>query len=294
MKILVTGVSGFIGAQLTKHLKSKGHVIYGISKNKIESKNMISLSLLDRSKLNLFFKRKKFDVVIHLAALLNNNDPVKMFQNNCEGTINLLECCRLNKTRKIVFASTHAVYGKTKYVPIDEDHPTTPMTNYAISKLIAENVCKMYFHSYGLNITILRITSVYGPGQPLQYLIPKMVTDCIKNKKMIIHKYLNGYQMMDLIHINDVCKAIELACKGDAKFGIYNIANGIPITVKDISEKLSKVMSIQNTCIKTIPKETNHFYYDTLNARNDLGFKAMMPLSEKTLSDIVSDIESLR
>ena len=262
MKILVTGGSGFIGSRLIKYLNSKGHKVYPIARNEVKSKNVISTSLLDKSKLNSLFTKNKFDVVIHLAALIDDGKPSDIFNNNCQSTINLLECCKSNNIRKIVFTSTHAVYGATKYIPIDEKHPTTPITNYAISKLIAENINKMYSNSYKMNIVILRITSVYGPGQPSNYLIPKMINSCIKDKKIILHKYLNGYQVMDLIHVNDVCKSIDLACKANVKFGIYNIASGVPITVNDISQKLSKIIGIQKIILKKIPLDTNHFYYD--------------------------------
>lgn len=288
MKILVTGGSGFIGSRLTTYLNSKGHKVYPIARNEVKSKNVISTSLLDKSKLDSLFKKNKFDVVIHLASLIGDGEPSDIFNNNCESTINLLECCKSNNIQKIVFVSTHAVYGSTKYVPIDEKHPTTPMTNYAISKLIAENINKMYSNSYKMNIVILRITSVYGPGQPSNYMIPKMIKSCIKDKKIILHKYLNGYQIMDLIHVDDVCKAIDLACKTNVKFGVYNIARGDPITVNDISQKLSKIIGIKKITIKKIPKEINHFYYDVSAAKDDLGFVSKTQLSTKTLTDVVN------
>jgi nucleoside-diphosphate-sugar epimerase len=289
MKILVTGATGFIGSKLIKFLVSRKHIIYGISRTTTNSKNISSVSLLNENGLNSFFKTKKFDVVIHLAGLLFNNSPLEAFQNNCQGTINLLECCRVNKIKKVVFVSTHAVYGHTKYLPIDEEHPVTPTTNYALTKLIAENICKMYSFSHGISMSILRITSVYGPNQPEKYLIPRMINDCIQNKKMTLHAYLNGYQTMDLIHVNDVCKAIELACEDKTKLGIYNIASGMPITTKDISEKLSSIMKIKNISVEKIPQETNHFFYDVSSANSILGFKAKEKLSEKSLHEIVKN-----
>ena len=294
MKILVTGGSGFIGSKLTKYLDSKGHKVYAIARNGVKSKNVISTSLLDKSKLNSLFKKNHFDIIIHLAALLDDGKPSDVFNNNCQSTINLLECCNSYHVKKIVFASTHAVYGSTKYIPIDEKHSTTPITNYSISKLIAENINKMYSNSYGMNIINLRITSVYGPGQSSNYLIPKMINSCIKDKTIILHKYLNGYQIMDLIHVDDVCKSIELACKSNVKSGTYNIASGVPITVYDISQKLSKILGTQKIIIKKIPKETNHFYYDISAAKNDLGFIPKLQLSTKTLTDVIDYVKKQR
>ncbi len=289
MRILVTGSSGFIGSNLMRYLSKKNHDVYGLSRSQ-STKTVTNIQLEKFQHLNKFFMKKKFDVVIHLAALINEQDPLKMFQNNCLATLNLLECCRLHGINKLVFASTHAVYGNTKYLPIDETHPLNPSTNYAISKIIAENLCKMFFLSYGIQVIILRISSVYGEGQAMNKMIPSMIENCINHKKILLHKYENGFQVMDLIHVQDVCKAIESACLSKIRYGIYNISNGKPITVEDISKMLASIFKTVKIDTTQVSKYANHFLYDASNAKKDLKFVSSIPLNEKTLRLLVHDI----
>lgn len=287
MNILITGASGFIGSHLINYLNKKRYLVQGLSRRVVHTKNVVTIPLSNKRRLNLHLKRNKHDIVVHLAATTYNKDPRKIFNNNCQNTLNLLECCISNNVRRLVFASTHLVYGNTKYLPIDEGHPLNPVTNYAISKLIGENICKMFHDSHGLDILILRISSVYGKDQPNKLIIPAMIRDINQNKKLTLHKYQNGFQVMDLINVSDVCSAIELACITKVKFGTYNIATGIPTTVEDIAEHLSKITKIGTINIKKIDNETNHFFYDISLAQKELGFKPKITLDKKTLETML-------
>lgn len=290
MKILVTGATGFIGSRLIQYLDKKNHSVWGLSRHR-SIDTITNIQLLDFQQLNNFFKDKKFDVIVHLAALIDEQDPIQMFTNNCIATANLLECCRLHGINKFIFTSTHAVYGSTKYMPIDEIHPLNPSTNYAISKTIAENLCKMFFISYGIQIIILRISSVYGEGQSMKKMIPSMIQHCMTDKKLVLHKYANGFQVMDLIHVKDVCKAIETACISQIKFGTYNISSGKSITVSDISKILKVIFKNVKISIKKIPHDTNHFLYDISNTKKDLKFTSSVPFNVKTLQLLIRDIK---
>lgn len=287
MKILVTGATGFIGSVLLKYLNSQGHSVYGISSLKSTNKHIHNIPISNLIKLNLFFKKNKFDAVIHLASRIEESDPYTMFEDNCSNTINLLECCKKNNIQKFIFASTHAVYGTSKKSPTVEDCPLKPITNYAISKLISENICKMYYYSYGLQMIILRITSVYGIGQSSGRLIQTLVNDGIHKQNITLHKYSNGFQIMDLIHVDDVCRAISLAANSKIKFGIFNIATGKPITVKQISKSLSKIIAIKYIYTKKIPQKTNHFLYDISSAYKYLKFSPQIFLNESVLNKII-------
>jgi UDP-glucose 4-epimerase len=287
MKILVTGATGFIGSRFLKYMNSQGHSIYGISSHKSTNKNIYNVPMSNLSKLNYFFKKNKFDIVIHLASHIDETNPFTMFEDNCRNTINILECCKSNNIKKLVYASSHAVYGVSRNPPIEEKNTLNPITNYALSKLISENICKMYHYSYGLQIIILRITSVYGIGQPPERLIPTLIDDGLNKQKITLHKYSNGFQIMDLIHVDDVCRAISLAISAKAKFGIFNIATGKLITVKRISKLLSKIIVIKSVHTKKITKKTNHFLYDVSAAYKYLKFRPHIFLNESVLKEIV-------
>ena len=290
MNILITGATGFIGSELMKYLINKHLNVYGISSTK--TSNRISKISLNNSKLlNSFLSKNNFDVVIHLAALLENNTPLMMFNSNCKTTINLLDNCIKNGIKKFIFSSSHAVYGKSNYLPIDETHPTEPITNYGITKLMSEQIAKMYSMFYDIKILNLRLSSVYGIRQPKERLVPKMILNSIKNKQMKLHKYKNGFQIMDLVHIHDVCKAFELSCKSNISFGTYNIASGSPITIENISNIISKLTSNQIFKIQEIDSEINHFFYDISKAKKDLNFSPKYTIDKHTLSSFIKNFE---
>lgn len=273
MKVLITGSSGFIGNNLTNYLKKCGYTVHGLSRSKTSDKNTFNIDLSNRHKLNSLLRKNQYDVVVHLAAEIYNSDPLALFEANCTNTLNLLSACKTNSINKVVFASTHLVYGNSQYLPIDEEHPLNSVSNYAVSKLIAENICKMFFLSHGIEIIILRISSVVGFGQQEIFVIPTILNQIINKREIILHKYENGFQLMDLIRIDDVCKVFHHACKSKIKYDVYNVASGKPVTIEDLLSSLSKITTIGTIKTKHIKKKTNHFVYDIKKLTNDLNFK---------------------
>ena len=173
------------------------------------------------------------------------------------------------------------VYGKTNYLPIDEVHPKNPQSNYGKSKLMAEKLCKSYSKDLGLEISILRISSVFGYGQNEKYIIPRMFKDAL-SKKIILHKYSNGFQLMDLIHVDDVSKAILQACKSK-KTGIYNVSLGIGITPLKLSKIISKFVVGCKILTQNKKQQTNHFLYDVSKIQKEINFKAKIKPNSKIL-----------
>ncbi len=285
MKILVTGDTGFIGSELMVHLKHKN--IYGLSSTK-NSKKILKTSLQNTKLLDSFLSKNNFDVVIHLFALLENKSPMTIFNSNCKSTINLLESCVKNGVKKFIFTSSHAVYGSTNYLPIDESHPTNPTTNYGITKIIGEEISKMYSISHGIKVLNLRLSSVYGINQHKERIIPRMILHSLLNRQFKLNRYKNGFQLMDLVHIKDVCHAIELAIKSNVSFGTYNIASGKSITIEKISKILSKITKNNIFKINQLNSETNHFFYDVSNSKKDLKFSHKYFIDNNTLSTIVN------
>jgi len=285
MKILVTGATGFIGSELMDHLKHKN--IYGLSSTK-NSKKILKTSLQNTKLLDSFLSKNNFDVVIHLFALLENKSPMTIFNSNCKSTINLLESCVKNGVKKFIFTSSHAVYGSTNYLPIDESHPTNPTTNYGITKIIGEEISKMYSISHGIKVLNLRLSPVYGINQHKERIIPRMILHSLLNRQFKLYRYKNGFQLMDLVHIKDVCHAIELAIKSNVSFGTYNIASGKSITIEKISKILSKITKNNIFKINQLNSETNHFFYDVSNSKKDLKFSPKYFIDNNTLSTIVN------
>lgn len=291
IKILVTGATGFIGTELINYLSNKKFNVSGIS-NTTNSNNITKIPLNDLKKLNGFMSKNNFDIVIHLAAKVENDNvfdnPMNMFNANCQQTINLLDASVKNKIKKFIFISGHNVYGKTNYLPIDENHVTDPLTNYGLTKLIGEHITKMYHLTYGLQIINLRVSTVYGPGQPRERIIPKMILHVKNNKQMLLHKHKNGFQLLDFVHVRDVCKAIELSCKSKKSFATYNIASGNPITVEEISKLICKFSKNDIFKIKKTNYEINHYFYDISKSKKELKYLPKYFFNKKILSELMN------
>lgn len=290
MKILVTGASGFIGTELINHLSNKKFNIFGIS-NTINSNNITKIPLNDLKKLNQFMSKNNFDIVIHLASMIQNDTPLKMYNSNCKTLINLLELCVNQKIKKFIFSSSHAVYGKTNYLPIDELHQTNPVTTYGNTKLICEQILQMYSNFYDIEIINLRFGSIYGENQSKSTFISKLISSALDNKKINLDEYKNGFQIMDLLHVKDACKAIELSCNSNISSNTYNIASGNPVTINEIADNVSKITKKNFYKIKKSKLETNHFFYDISKSKKDLKFIPKYRINNETLSTIIKNYQ---
>ena len=175
MEVLVTGGAGFIGSNIVDGLIEADHqviVVDNLSTGKKENLNeqaeFYNLDLEDQE-LKEIFRENEISHVIHHAAQIDVQhsikDPLFDAQNNILSTINLLECCRAYNVKKIIYASSAAVYGEPDYLPVDEDHPIKAMSPYGISKHTPEHYIKMYSELYNLKYTIFRYANVYGPRQ---------------------------------------------------------------------------------------------------------------------------------
>jgi len=276
LKILLTGATGFIGKNFVSYLKSKNVSVDSINRDIL--KNDKKLDEFVKSK--HLKMRQNYDVLVHLAAELDDSSK-KLIPVNVTLTKKLLKMCVKNKIDRFTFASSHLVYGKTDYLPIDEEHPTKPKTNYGKSKLLAEDICKKYSENFNLKISILRISSVYGYGQNDKYIIPRML-DNAYSKNIILHKYTNGYQLMDLIHVYDVCNAILKSCKSK-KTGTYNLSSGVGITSFELAKTISKLTNNCQISIENKKSETNHFLYDNSKIQQEFGFKSKIKPNSKIL-----------
>ena len=276
MKVLLTGGTGFVGKNLISHLSSK----------QISVDNLNREILKNDKKLDKFLKGKKstmkqnYDVLIHLAAELDDSSK-QLIPVNVSLTKKLLDLCVKNKINQFIFASSHLVYGKTNYLLIDEEHPKKPITNYGKSKLHAENICRSYSKDFDLQVTILRISSVFGFCQNEKYIISRMFKDTL-SKNIILHKYSNGYQLMDLIHVDDVSKAIFKACKSK-RSGIYNLSLGVGITAFDLAKIISKFVNGCKISVEHKTTNTNHFLYDVSKIKKEMNFTAKSKPNSKVL-----------
>lgn len=249
--ILITGHSGFIGSNLVPTL-SKKYKVVGLSKKQLPRKDILQLTQ-DLNKIQQNKIPKNTSTIIHLAALTDiaycQKNPQKCFDVNVSGTQNMLEIAR-KKDSKFIFLSTSHVFGIPKNLPINENHPKKPTSIYASSKLIGENLCEIYSKTYGLDISILRPFSIFGPYSPPHLVISKIILQLLTKRNLYLG---NLYPKRDFLYVSDLVEAIKLIMKNTKNLHSFNVGTGKSYSILEICKILMKI-----TSKKTIIKKDSH------------------------------------
>ena len=239
MNIAITGGAGLIGTELCKIFSQEHDItVLDFKEPKIPSINFIKIDIENPQE--IINSTKGIDLVIHLAAALGvietEKNPVKTLDINSIGTKNVLEACKTNNIKKIIFSSSSEIYGEPEHIPIKETDRITPITTYGISKLMAEEYIKSYSRAYGINYTIFRLFNVYGEEQANRWVVPEFVRKIVNNEQVTIHG--DGNQMRAFCHVSDIANAFSYALtKGDDQ--IFNIGNNLePISIKKLANKI--------------------------------------------------------
>jgi UDP-glucose 4-epimerase len=252
MEVLVTGGAGFIGSNIVDGLIEAGYqviVVDNLSTGKKENLNeqaeFYNLDLRDQE-LKEVFKENEISHVIHHAAQIDVQhsiqDPFSDAQNNILGTINLLESCRAYNVKKIIYASSAAVYGEPDYLPVDEDHPIKAMSPYGISKHTPEHYIKIYNDLYNLKYTIFRYANVYGPRQDPKGeggVVSIFVDKMLAEERPVI--FGDGQQTRDFVHVYDIVKANLLALDNGDNI-LVNISTQSRDSVNDLVDHLNQIL----------------------------------------------------
>ena len=272
-KILVTGAAGFIGFHVSKKLIDLGFEVYGIDNlnayydvrlkldrlkelgidiqselfmrqqevksGSNESFRFSQMDLVDEHRLDHLFLKEKFDAVINLAAQAgvrySIENPKAYIQANVVGFMNILEACRSNQIKHLIYASSSSVYGNQQKVPFyEKDRVDHTISLYAATKKSNELMAHVYSHLYGLKTTGLRFFTVYGPwGRP--DMAPFLFTKAILSETPI-KVFNNGDLMRDFTYIEDIVKGIIevlITDKIQENYNIYNIGNNTPVKLLD-------------------------------------------------------------
>jgi UDP-glucose 4-epimerase len=304
MKILVTGGAGFIGSWLVDRFVEKGMEVTVIDNLKSGSKDNIHYiddvefiegDIRDDELLAKHIKYK--NAVVHLAAIVSVpysiEYPQETFDVNSVGTLKLLRAAVEYGVEKFVYISTCAVYGEAQYLPIDEEHPLTPISPYANSKLLAEYTCIHYSRLYGINSVILRLFNVYGPGQGYsEYsgVITKFIHNVMGGKPPVI--YGDGNQIRDFIYVDDVAEAIFKALDyWKEEYEIFNIGSGVGTRIKNLTKLVVELMNKPGLRpIHTSRREGDIFrsQADISKAKKELKFSPRILLKEGLMKTISS------
>ncbi len=258
-RILITGITGFVGKALSNRLKSLGAIVYGISRSVNNDRSNLNADILDYPKINKFIKDSKIDICFHLAStsLVEEGQlhPYQTFKVNTEGTLNILESARNNNLEKIIIASTSHVYGKNK-VPYLESYTPKATRPYETSKACTDIIAQSYSESFNLPVLIPRFVNIYGPGDlNFQRLIPKTIKSILKD---VPPKMWGGEAIRDYLFIDDAIDAYLLLAKVNInKVGtnrIFNFGSGNMISVEKLIKKIIKI-SGKDLKIKEVAEE---------------------------------------
>lgn len=286
MKILLTGAAGFIGAATAKKLLRDGHIVIGIDNinNYYDTKlkfdrlrnlgigdkshewsipvkstdwdnfTFIRMDITDKESISKLFSQEKFDIVVNLAAQpgvrYSIENPGAYIENNIIGFLNILEGCRHNHVKHLVFASSSSVYGLNGKTPFSEQDPTDhPVSLYAATKKSNEMMAHSYACIFGLPVTGLRFFTAYGPwGRP--DMSPFIFIDGILNGRSI-KVFNNGDMYRDFTYIDDIVESVARIIEkvptkntswdsenpdsstSSAPYHIYNVGNQQPTRILD-------------------------------------------------------------
>ena len=328
MKILVTGAAGFIASKISYLLAERGDEVIGIDNindyydvrlkygrlhelgidaenneyewnkeyqsSRFPNLRFIRMGLEDKESIDALFAKEKFDKVINLAAQAgvrySITNPYAYLTSNLVGFLNILEACRNNPVKHLLFASSSSVYGLNTKAPFSEDDKVdSPVSLYAASKKSNELMAHSYSKLYGIPATGLRYFTVYGPwGRP--DMAPMLFASAISNGKPI-NVFNNGDMIRDFTYIDDIAfgsiqcldKAPEAdKCPNQVPFRVYNIGCSNPVKLLDFINEIEMALGKKAEMVMK-PMQPGDVYMtnaDTTKLETEIGYKPKVNLHE--------------
>ncbi|UYN92395.1 MAG: NAD-dependent epimerase/dehydratase family protein [Anaerolineales bacterium] len=302
MNFLITGAAGFLGSALANQLAREGHLVRGIDNLSsgepqvlFDDVHFTRGDVNDRPK--LWTLLQDIDCVYHLAARVLVAEsllyPREYTDANVGGTVSLMEAMRDVGVRRVVFASSGAVYGDQQEQPLREDASPFPHSPYAVSKLAAEYYVRTIGALWGIETVCLRIFNAYGPGQHLPPSHPPVVANwlrqAVRGGSLVVHG--DGNQTRDFIHVSDVVRALVAAATApDVDQRVINVGSGQETRMRDLAEMVLEITGRRGEILYTPHNAAgvSRMCADTQLAAKLLGFTARMPL-EKGLKQTLKE-----
>lgn len=256
LSYLIVGGNGFIGTHLVDRLLESGHSvrIYGRGPNRFRAVPQRA-EYVQGELGNYGLIREAIEgmeVVYHLASTTlpktSNDDPIYDVRSNLIDTIQLLEACVEAGVRRVIFASSVGVYGLPETLPIDENHPTNPITSYGISKLAIEKYLGLFDYLYGLDYVALRIANPYGPYQNpagQQGVVSIFLHRLHMGQPLTV--WGDGSTLRDYLYISDLVDALERAAEAEPRERVLNVGSGHGISINELLELMAEVVGAQLT-----------------------------------------------
>jgi len=306
-KVLITGISGFIGSNLAERLVNGGYAVYGATR-RVASRNLemiagilqditlISGDVSDFVSIRNAIKTANPDIIFHLAAVSPVRDsferPFEYQQTNFIGTMNVAHSMlelQDPQTRRLIAASTAEVYGIQANEPLREDLPLHPSSPYAVSKAAGDLYLRMMFHSYGLNCTVMRPTNSYGRKFDTGFMIEYLITQMLKGEKIYVG---SPDSVRDYMYVDDHVNSYLLTMKNPRASGqTYNVGTSIGITNKELASMIADKIGFDRGKVffgsyppgypfRPPISDQASIVLDSAKIRKELGWKPTVTLSE--------------
>ncbi|HEX7392276.1 MAG TPA: NAD-dependent epimerase/dehydratase family protein [Thermoplasmata archaeon] len=297
MKILVTGSSGQLGSYLCELLIRKHEVVgFDIRLQPYAVLKQLSVTGDIREPKDVREALRGVDAVVHCAAQVSveksTEDPLTDASVNVLGTVNMVHESARAGVSKFVYVSSAAIFGRPKYIPIDEAHPTHPMSNYGVSKLAGEKYALAYADMSRMSVVSVRPFNFYSiradPMSPYSGVITKFVARLKQGMPPLVEG--DGRQTRDFIHARDVAEMISLVLEKNGISGEeFNCGSGVPNSVLDLASKAIRVSGHELVPEFTSPRigDIKDSLCDARKSASELGFRAKIPL-EKGLAELLS------
>jgi nucleoside-diphosphate-sugar epimerase len=298
---LITGAAGFIGARTSQLLLAQGHTVTGLDNlnhaydprlkeyrlrrlHALPGFDFVKADISDRAILQSPVSEQKFDAVVNLAARAgvraSVEDPWLFVDTNITGTLNLLELCRRNGISKFLLASTSSIYGANPVYPTPETESSSePLQPYAASKKGAEALAHAYHHLYGLDVSIVRYFTVYGPAGRPDLSVFRFVQWIMEGRTVHIHG--DGEQSRGFTYVDDIAHGTILALK-PLGYEVINLGGHEVITINDlvglVEEVTGRKAVVQHGPANLADMRANQA--DVSKARKLLGWEPRVDLAE--------------
>jgi len=293
--VLVTGGTGFIGTHLSRRLAGYGAAVVVLGRHAGDLAQGVELVLGDirsEASVNALIARR-FDLVFNLAAYSGQvpsfTDHEQSLTTNCLGHLNLLEAIRtLSPETTMCFASSRLVYGRTQYLPVDEEHPKEARSFYGIHKRTCEEYCEYYALRFGVRSVALRITNPYGPHDPAghhRYNVANwMIDELIADRGVTV--FGRGEQLRDYLYIDDAVDAMLCAAIDPKACGrVYNVGSGSGVALVDFVQVVIGAAGSGRYEFVEWPEEflqveTGDFVADVSRINAELGWRPRVSLRD--------------
>lgn len=257
-KVLVTGGAGFIGSHTVDELLNKGYEVFvldNLSTGYLDNLKNKKIKFIEgdiQDKKTVDSVMKKVDYVIHLAAVASVfesvKNPIKTHEVNVTGALNIFVSALENKVKKVIYASSAAVYGNNTNIPLSEDEILNPVSPYGLHKSLNEKYAQLFNQNKQTEFIGLRYFNVYGPRQSLTggypAVVPNFCLNILKNK--VITLFGDGKQYRDFIYVKDLAK-INVLCleKNNPQKTIFNVGTGQKTDLNTLIKVIEKEIKIK-------------------------------------------------